>query len=168
MSLKIVHYPHRALLTKAEPVTEFNQELKDLVEGMYKVMAEQGGIGLAANQVDVLKRVIVVNIPSYAKLTLINPEITEVNGKAKTAEGCLSFPGIFQHVERPATISLKFQDTSGEWHELKDVTGLTAVCMQHEIDHLNGIVFTKRMSRLAANMTKKKMEKLNEKFILNT
>ena len=168
MSLQIVHYPHKALLTRAEEVTEFDQSLKDLVKSMEELMSTQGGIGLAANQVNILKRVIVVNIPDVCKLTLINPEIVSSNGKDKIIEGCLSFPTVFAHVQRPSIISIKFQDTDGKHHEAKDITGLVAVCIQHEIDHLNGIVFTQRMSRLNSSITKKKMEKMNEKFILNT
>jgi peptide deformylase len=114
------------------------------------------GIGLAANQVNVLKRIIVINIDK--PYTLINPEITSREGKFKFKEGCLSFPSIFEDIERAQKIEVKAQDENGDPFSFV-AEDLLAVCIQHEIDHLDGIVFTRRMSRIKAGFILKKILK---------
>lgn len=159
--LQIVEWPAKVLETKASLVTVFDDELKQFVQNMFQTMMSSKGIGLAANQVNDLRRVIVMDIPhndhrhSYI---LINPEIIKREGKFKFKEGCLSFPEIFEDVERSEKVTVKAQNDDGVSFEL-EAEGLLAVCIQHEIDHLDGIVFTKRMSRLKAGIINKKMLK---------
>ena len=123
---------------------------------MHETMKLSRGIGLAANQVNVLKRIIVINIDK--PYTLINPEITSREGKFKFKEGCLSFPSIFEDIERAQKIEVKAQDENGDSFSLV-AEDLLAVCIQHEIDHLDGIVFTRRMSRIKAGFILKKILK---------
>jgi len=168
---KIVEYPARVLETKAKEVLDFNQDLKTLVKDMIETMEDSKGIGLAANQIDILKRVLVIRIPWSEKdeekrqdwhdktWVIINPKILEVSRKkTRYQEGCLSFPGMFDFVERPETVKISAQDEDGKPFELT-ADGLFAICIQHEIDHLDGIVFFRRMSRLKAARIKKKIEK---------
>ena len=153
MILPIITYPAEVLETVAEPVTEFDSELNTLVHDMLETMKSADGIGLAANQVNVLRRVIVIHIPYvlgkkefwHDKVhVLINPEITyQSDEMINFKEGCLSFPGITEDVDRHANIELKAQDVFGNEFKLK-ANGLFSICVQHEIDHLNGIVFTER------------------------
>jgi peptide deformylase len=175
--LKIIEWPEKVLLTKAEDVKDFDQSLVRFVADMHETMASSGGIGLAANQVAVLKRVIVINIPwenRYSDqeeekgeeqkwwhnkpFTIINPKITKKNGKTRYMEGCLSFPEMYDFVERADVITVSFFDELGKQHEI-EADGLFSICLQHEIDHLDGIVFVDRMSRLKASTIKKKMMK---------
>jgi peptide deformylase len=161
MYLSILTWPAKALETKASLVEVFDDELKQFVDNMFHAMRDSKGIGLAANQVGSLRRVIIMDIPhgdhshSY---TFINPEIITKEGTFKFKEGCLSFPHIFENVDRAEKITVKAQNISGEFFEL-EAEGLFAVCIQHEIDHLDGIVFTKRMSRLKADIVNRKMLK---------
>ena len=172
--LDVVVWPAKVLETRANEVTVFDAELKQFVTDMFETMAASQGIGLAANQVGQLRRVITIEIPSAGgryedqepaekkewwhdkKFTLINPVITKKQGKYKFQEGCLSFPEIFEFVERAAEVWVTAQDENGKSYEIH-ANGLFAVCLQHEIDHIDGIVFFNRMSRLKANMVKKKM-----------
>lgn len=166
--MKVVTYPATILKKSLSPVTEFNEELKQLVEDMFNIMKTQGGIGLAANQVGIDKRVIVVCVPkapgeedrpyNEKPIALVNPEIVDANGKAKYTEGCLSFPGIFETVDRHEKVHVKAFSITGEPMEIQ-ADGLMSICLQHEIDHLNGIVFTDRMSRLKSGVVKKKLAK---------
>lgn len=170
--LSVVEWPAKVLETPAKPVEVFDEKLKQFVADMYETMDSAGGIGLAANQVDSLQRVIVMNIPWHApeegeepeekrpwhdkNFTLINPKITKKDGKTKYLEGCLSFPQQYDYVQRAKTIEVSYQDDAGNEHTL-EADGLFAICIQHEIDHIDGIVFISRMSRLKAGMIKKKM-----------
>jgi peptide deformylase len=172
MILDVVVYPDKVLETRAEEVTEFDDDLRKFVADMHETMHQAGGIGLASNQVGVLKRVITMNIPydgdRYEKTeekredwhdqayTLINPRITKKSGKFKFQEGCLSFPEIFEVVERAEEVWVTAQDEFGKEYELHG-KGIFAVCIQHEIDHIDGIVFISRMSRLKAGIVRKKL-----------
>jgi peptide deformylase len=161
MFLPIITWPAKVLETKASLVEVFDDELKQFVENMFDTMKDSKGIGLAANQVGSLRRVIVIDIPhnnhSHSH-TFINPEIIKKEGSFKFKEACLSFPQIFESIDRSEKVTVRAQNIFGEFFEL-EAEGLFAVCIQHEIDHLDGIVFTKRMSRLKADIVNRKMLK---------
>lgn len=162
----ILHYPDPRLRNKALPVTEFNAELKVLIDDMFETMYHDQGIGLAATQINVPQRVIVMDIDkeSNGKQYFINPEIIAHEGKEKMKEGCLSVPEIWEYVERAEKIRLKAQDINGKTIEL-DADGLFAVCIQHEIDHLDGKLFIDYLSPLKLSLVKDKMEKIKKKLL---
>jgi peptide deformylase len=143
----ILEYPDPRLRTRAQPVTVFDAALGTLVEDMLETMYAAPGIGLAATQVDVHKRLVVIDLSDErnAPLVLINPEITERAGEAKTEEGCLSVPGIFDEIKRATRIRLRSQDRNGLLSET-EYTDLHAVCIQHEMDHLEGKLFVDYLS----------------------
>lgn len=170
----ILIHPHPHLRLTAKPVTEFSDRLADIAERMFATMYEARGIGLAATQVDIHERIVVMDVPTYhiddngvetdeiassTKLVLINPEI--VSGSAEKSvyqEGCLSLPGQYADVERPARIRYRYQDLGGAVIE-DDASGLLGVCIQHEIDHLNGVLFIDHLSRLKRERLEKKLAK---------
>ncbi len=174
--LKVLEYPAKVLLTKSPEVDVFDADLKKFVKDMHDTMEDANGIGLAANQVGALKRVLTIFIPHQdnryeddeplepkmgwhdKKFTFINPKITKKQGKVRFQEGCLSFPEIFENVDRAADVWVDAFDENGKEFSVH-ATGLFSICLQHEIDHLDGIVFTDRMSRLKQSMVKKKMQK---------
>lgn len=141
------------LYKKCRPVTAFNARLHQLLDDMADTLKEANGVGLAAPQVGVLRRVVLVietNVPEGESdyiIELINPEIIETSGVQNGAEGCLSVPGEYGLVERPMNVKVRAQDRNGDWFEVEG-TGLTARCFCHEIDHLDGIVFTSRCERM--------------------
>jgi peptide deformylase len=163
MILKIVKYPDPVLLKPGEPVTEFNDELRKLVADMFETTYVSEGIGLAAPQVGVSKRLAVIDVSQgkdpNERLALINPEIILHEGKQYEMEGCLSFPEIFEKVQRAATVRVRAQDEYGNWFE-RDGENLLSRCLQHEIDHVDGTVFLFRMSALKRNMCLRKIHKL--------
>lgn len=163
--LKIVKYPAPVLLEVGKPVTEFNAELKTLVADMFETMYEAKGVGLAAPQIAESKRLFVMDCSSgeddSQKIAVINPEIVHVEGEQIGEEGCLSFPGIFQKIQRSLRTIVRAQDVSGDWFEL-DGTELTARCLLHETDHCDGIVFLDRMTPLKREMAKRKIKKLQK------
>lgn len=163
--LKIVKYPAPVLLEVGKPVTQFNAELKTLVTDMFDTMYEAKGVGLAAPQIAESKRIFVMDCSSgedeSQKIAMINPEIIHVEGEQIGEEGCLSFPGIFQKIQRSLRTIVRAQDVSGNWFEL-DGTELTARCMLHETDHCDGIVFLDRMTPLKREMAKRKIKKLQK------
>ncbi len=131
---------------KCRPVTDFNQKLCDLLDDMAQTMYKAEGVGLAAPQVGMLRRLFVIDVGNGI-LEFINPEILETSGEQNGAEGCLSFPGEYGLVERPNHVKVRAQNRKGEWFEMEgDALFARAVC--HEYDHLDGIVFKDRMSRL--------------------
>jgi len=158
--LTILEYPNPRLRIKAEPVTEVDKALQQLVADMFETMYAAPGIGLAATQVDVHKRVLVMDVSEDQSLPmcLINPEIVEANGKEVSDEGCLSVPGIYEGVERASSIRVKAMDEKGESFEL-EADGLLAVCIQHEMDHLEGKLFVDYLSELKRQRLKKKLLK---------
>ncbi len=141
----IVYEGEDVLLKKARPITVFDEKLATLAADMLETMHAKDGIGLAANQIGLLRRIFVMDLqdeeaPEDSPQVFINPEILEQEGSQTYLEGCLSLPGLYGYVERPAWLKLHFQDLEGVTHEL-EARGLAAVCIAHEIDHLNGILF---------------------------
>ena len=163
MILKIVKYPEPILSQPGEPVTEFNAELRKLVADMFETTYANQGIGLAAPQVGVSKRVTVIDLSMGKnpedKLVLINPEVISSEGKLYEEEGCLSFPDIREKVVRAAKVRIRAQDVRGKWFEM-DGDELLARCFQHEIDHLDGILFLFRMSSLKRSLNLRKIRKM--------
>jgi peptide deformylase len=161
--LKIVKYPEPVLSQPGEPVTEFNDELKKLVEDMFETMYASQGIGLAAPQVAVSKRVTVIDLSQgkdpEQKLVLVNPEIIFREGKQYEEEGCLSFPEIREKVQRASTVKVRAQDLDGKWFEM-DGEELLSRAFQHEIDHLDGMLFIFRMSSLKRDLVLRKIRKM--------
>ena len=141
------------LYKKCRPVTEFNPRLHQLLDDMRETLMDANGVGLAAPQVGVLRRAVLVietNVPEGEDeyvIELINPEILETSGEQDGAEGCLSVPGEYGLVKRPMNVKVRAQDRNGHWFEVEG-TGLTARCFCHEIDHLDGIVFTSKAERM--------------------
>ena len=156
----ILHFPDPRLRQIAEPVAEVNDEIRTLVNDMTETMYDAPGIGLAATQIDVHKRIIVMDIsPDRSSLlVLINPEIELGEGKQKMEEGCLSVPGIYEKVTRFEKIKVKALDKDGKPFEL-EAEDLLAVCVQHEIDHLDGKVFVDYLSPLKQQRIDKKLQK---------
>ncbi len=158
--LSILKYPDPRLNTVAEAVTKVNPRIRRLVGDMAQTMYAAPGIGLAAAQVDVHKCVIVIDI-SEAKdqlLVLINPEILESSGELECEEGCLSVPGVFEKVIRAEQVRVRAIDVNGNPFEF-DASDALAVCIQHEMDHLKGIVFVEYLSRLKQARIARKMRK---------
>ena len=158
--LKILHYPDPRLHTVAKPVTEFDDALRRLATDMAETMYAAPGIGLAATQVDRHIRMIVVDISEEKNrlITLVNPRIVMKEGEAVREEGCLSVPGIYDKVTRAEHIRVQARNPAGEPFEL-DAGGLLAVCIQHEIDHLDGKVFVEYLSRLKQTRIRHKLQK---------
>ena len=163
MKLKIVKFPEPVLSQPGEPVTEFNDELRRLVADMFDTTYASQGIGLAAPQVGVSRRVTVVDVSMGKdpddRLALINPEIISSEGKLYAEEGCLSFPDIREKVVRAAKVRIRAQDEHGKWFEM-DGEDLLARAFQHEIDHLDGVLFIFRMSALKKNLSLRKIRKM--------
>ena len=160
---KIVIEPDPILREKSTPLEKVDDELRKLLDDMLETMYAAPGIGLAAVQVGILKRLIVIDISKDKEkkkpLFLINPEIISRSKKTSTyEEGCLSLPGHFAEIERPAECQIKFINYEGKEKELK-ADGLLATCIQHEIDHLNGILFVDYLSKLKKDMIIKKLIK---------
>jgi peptide deformylase len=161
MSLRtILEFPDPRLRARALPVTRFDAELSQLIDDMFETMYAAPGIGLAAPQVDVQLRVLVIDISEERNqpLVLINPEILSREGVAVTEEGCLSVPGIFDEVQRAAKIRVRAHDRNGEAFE-RDFEGTLAVCVQHEMDHIEGKLFVDYLSDLKRERIRKKLEK---------
>lgn len=160
MLRQILHYPDPLLRRKAEPVAEVTEDVRALVSDMAETMYNAPGIGLAAVQIGVLKRVVVIDL-SEARNGLqvfVNPEIHESDGEQILEEGCLSVPGVFEPVARAGRIRVRALDRDGRPFEI-EATGLLATCIQHEIDHLDGKVFVDYLSRLKQQRIRKKLEK---------
>ena len=159
--LPILRFPDPRLTRVAEPVTEFDDRLKQLIDDMAETMYTAPGIGLAGPQVDVSLQVVVMDVPDSGKglMVLINPEILSIGSeKHVNREGCLSVPGIYDEVERSTQVHVRAQDVDGNFFEL-EAKGWLAVCVQHEIDHLNGFVFVDYLSPLKRNRIKTKLQK---------
>jgi len=160
---EIVKYPDPVLAKPGEPVTEFDDKLKILVEEMFESMYAAHGIGLAAPQIGLSKRITVIDV-NFKKdpadqLVLINPEIIEREGQQYEEEGCLSLPDIRDKVKRAAKVKVRAQNVEGEWFEIEGEE-LLSRAFQHEIDHLDGILFIDRLSRLKKDLTVRKIKKL--------
>jgi peptide deformylase len=158
--LDILHYPDARLHTVAEPVLVVDARIRKLIDDMAETMYAAPGIGLAATQVNVHERVIVIDISeTHDQLRVfINPEIIAQSGREESEEGCLSVPGIFDKVERAEQVTVRALDREGKPFELK-ADGLLAVCIQHEMDHLKGKVFVDYLSNLKRSRIKAKLAK---------
>ncbi|WP_414443446.1 peptide deformylase [Burkholderia sp. 22PA0106] len=164
--LNILHYPDKRLHKVAKPVAEVNDRIRRLVDDMAETMYDAPGIGLAATQVDVHERVIVMDTSEdkNALQVFINPEIIwSSDDKQVYEEGCLSVPGVYDEVERPDHVRVRALDRDGNAFEL-ECEGLLAVCIQHEMDHLLGRVFVQYLSPLKQNRIKSKMKKLEREM----
>lgn len=165
--MKIVHYPEPVLLTVGKPVIdeEFGVDLGRIVGNMFETMYDAGGVGLAAPQVGISKRFFVMDVPDDEgrpnRLAFINPEIVTVEGEQVGDEGCLSFPGLYQTVQREMRVIVRAQDLKGEQFEM-DLEKLAARCVLHETDHCDGIVFLDRMTVLKRQMAKRKIKRLQK------
>ncbi|MCX6640205.1 MAG: peptide deformylase [bacterium] len=158
-------YGDPVLRKKADPVVIFDDELKETAEGMYMAMLEADGIGLAAPQVNISKAFLVIGMPKeddeIERLFFANPEMLETGGETSYKEGCLSVPEISEEILRPEWIKLKYQDIEGN-EQILETDGLLARVLQHEIDHLNGILFVDRVSPIRKALLKRALKKLAE------
>ena len=164
-ALQILEFPDPRLRTVAEPVTDFDDNLKQLIKDMFETMYEAEGIGLAATQVNVHKRLLVIDLSENkdSPQVFINPEFEVIDDEeAEYDEGCLSVPGFYETVCRPKAIRIRAQDADGNPFE-QEATGLLAICVQHEIDHLNGKLFVDYLSTLKRNRIRHKLEKEHKK-----
>ncbi|MGB6449320.1 MAG: peptide deformylase [Steroidobacteraceae bacterium] len=158
--LTILEYPDPRLREKALPVTQFDEALGRLIDDMLQTMYAAPGIGLAATQVNIHRQVLVMDVSQERNepLVFVNPQILTREGAATTEEGCLSVPGIFDEVERAAKVRVRARDRSGEPFE-RDLDGSLAVCLQHEMDHLDGRLFVDYLSDLKRERIRKKLDK---------
>ncbi len=162
--LPIRYFPDDVLRQKCAPVTTFDESLRRYVADMAETMYAENGIGLASNQVGQTKRLLVMDVPRSTQdkspnfKAIINPEITERTGVQVFEEGCLSFPGITADVKRALFVTVKYQDISGVEHSER-LTGLEAVCLQHELDHLEGVTFVDYLSPLKRRLLLRDLKK---------
>ena len=160
--LKILIFPDPRLRTKAKPVQNIDGSIKELSDDMLETMYEGEGIGLAATQINVHKRIIVVDITKEKNepQVLINPEITKIIDPEKRAysEGCLSVPGFYEELKRPSSVEVSYQDLEGKMNT-QVISGLLSVVIQHEIDHLDGKIMVDSLSNLKREMIRKKLMK---------
>ena len=158
--LPILRFPDPRLKKVAQPVAQIDASIRKLVADMAETMYEAPGIGLAATQVDVHKRVVVIDVSEENNnlLAFINPTLEKCSGEQVGEEGCLSVPGIYDKVERAERVTIKYLDLDGKQRTM-EADGLLAVCIQHEIDHLNGIVFVDHLSQLKQGRIKSKLAK---------
>ena len=163
MIYQIVKFPDPVLQRPAEPVTVFGDELRSLVDDMFESMYAAHGIGLAAPQIGIAKRITVIDLSFQKtpeeKIALINPEIITSEGKLYEEEGCLSLPDIREKVSRAARVKIRAQDVEGNWVE-REAGDLLARAFQHEIDHLDGVLFIFRISALKRDFVLRKIRKL--------
>lgn len=159
--LEVLRFPDERLRTVAKPVDTFTPELQTIVDDMFETMYAEEGIGLAATQVDIHQRLIVIDVSEDREnpLVLINPEILESHGSTGIEEGCLSVPGARALVPRAEKVKIRAQDRHGEHFEL-EADDLLAICIQHEMDHLMGKLFVDYLSPLKRQRIRQKMEKM--------
>jgi len=171
MVREIIVYPNKILKEKSKEVESFDEELHTLLDDMYETMIEKKGVGLAAIQIAVPKRVFIVNIPIEEQdgaqpkentLEVINPEFLEMSGSTKYQEGCLSVPGYYEDVNRYKYVKLKYQDRFGNEHILEDDDFL-AIALQHEFEHLEGKLFVEKLSIIKRKKFEKEWKKRNSK-----
>jgi peptide deformylase len=158
--LNILEFPDPRLRTKAQPVERVDDELRQLIDDMFETMYAAPGIGLAATQVDVHQRLLVADVSAEKDQphVLINPEIIEKDGVEMTEEGCLSVPGFYEPVERAERIRVRALNRDGDTYEM-DAEGLLAVCIQHEMDHLEGKLFVDYLSEMKRQRIRKRLQK---------
>lgn len=161
--LEILEFPDPRLRNKAAPITTVDSKIQQLADDMLETMYDAPGIGLAATQINVAKRIVVIDVSEDKSqpLVFINPEIEVIGeGFEEMDEGCLSVPGFYETVQRPDHIKVRALDRNGEPFELED-DGMLAVCIQHEIDHLDGKLFVDYLSPLKRQRIRKKLEKIH-------
>jgi len=165
MILEILKYPDKRLRTVATPVENVNSEIKKQVKDMFETMYDAPGIGLAATQVNFHQRLIVVDVSEECNepICLINPEIVQKNGEIEWEEGCLSVPNYYESVKRANEIKVSALNELGQSFEI-EASEMLSVCIQHEMDHLNGILFVDHLSKLKQKRLKKKAEKQTKKL----
>ncbi len=158
--LPILRFPDPRLKKIAAPVAEIDDSVRSLIANMAETMYEAPGIGLAATQVDVHKQIVVIDVSEGRNelLALVNPRINDLQGQQEGEEGCLSVPGIYEKVERAERVTVHYQDGEGQ-HQTLHAEGLLAVCIQHELDHLNGKVFVDHLSQLKQARIRNKLAK---------
>lgn len=158
--LNILQYPDERLHTVAQPVAKIDERIQTLIQDMFETMYEARGIGLAATQVDVHERIVVMDLSKEKNepRVFINPVITHKNGETTYEEGCLSVPGIYDTVTRAEQVTVEALNEKGEAFTL-EADGLLAICIQHELDHLMGKVFVEHLSQLKQNRIKTKLKK---------
>ena len=164
----IVIYPDKRLKLISKEVTSFDEELHTLLDDMYDTMISKKGVGLAAIQIGVAQRVLIINIPEDESedatlnreetLEIINPVFTQKEGLCKHQEGCLSIPGVYEDIERAESITLEYQDRYGEKHTIEN-SDFLAIALQHEIDHLDGKVFIEKLSFIKRKKFEKEWKK---------
>jgi len=164
---EIIKLPDKRLRLKSEPVARIDSGIRKLVDDLFETMYDAPGIGLAAIQIGIAKRVITMDLSKKDEAeqpqVFINPEIAwAADETSKYEEGCLSIPEIYEEVERPAKVKVKYLDIDGKQHEI-EATGLLATCLQHEIDHTNGVLFIDHISRLKRDRIVKKFTKAAKK-----
>lgn len=162
--LDVIYYPDAPLTEKAAPVTAFDKKLDELVRDMFETMHAYQGVGLAAPQVGVSKRVFVLREPEGPEICLINPEIAEMEGREEGEEGCLSMPGIYAMVPRATRLVVRAQDVRGETIELEAADFLARI-IQHETDHLDGILFPERLDLITRQMALEEWAKAREELL---
>ena len=159
----ILLWPHPVLKQRARPVARVDSAVRTLVQDMFETMYAADGVGLAAPQVGVLQRVVVLDTshaqPGLGPLALVNPELVALSGATTYREGCLSLPGEFEEVDRAAEVAVRYLDVDGRPQELRG-DGLLAIAVQHELDHLEGTVFVDHVSRLKRELVRKRMVRL--------
>ena len=166
---EIIKFPDKRLRLVSEPVKRIDAGIRKLVEDMFETQYHAPGIGLAAIQVGVAKRVVTVDLSkkeeAHEPRVFINPEITWASEeKATREEGCLSIPEYYEDVERPVQVKVKYLDLDGKAHEV-EADGLFAICLQHEIDHINGVLFIDHISKLKRDRVIKKFSKAEKKKV---
>lgn len=157
--MNLLFYPNKALETKCLPVTEFNEDLNVLLDGMKLVMLNHNGLGLSANQVGVLLRVMVIKTNKGEIYELVNPKLIETDGEISLSEGCLSAPGIYIDIIRPTAVLIEYQDRSGEVKRVM-AEGIESRCFMHELDHLNGIFYFSKVNRQVRKVVQSKLKKI--------
>ena len=165
MILDILKYPDNRLRTVAKPVEIVNTEIKQQVKDMFETMYDAPGIGLAATQVNFHQRIIVIDVSDECNqpLCLINPEIIKKNGEIEWEEGCLSVPNYYESIKRANEIKVSALNQEGQTFKI-NANEVLAVCIQHEMDHLNGILFVDHLSKLKQKRLQKKAQKQTKKF----
>ena len=163
----ILIIPDPTLRLKCEPVTAIDASVRALIDDMFETMYDAPGIGLAAIQIGVTQRIVTMDLAKKDDpkdpLVFINPEITwSSEDKSVYEEGCLSIPDYYSEVERPSSVKVKYMDADGKTHEI-EADGLLATCLQHEIDHLNGVLFIDHISKLKRDMVMKKFKKAQKR-----
>lgn len=164
--LPILQFPDPRLKLVAKPVETFGADIEKIYTDMLETMYETQGIGLAATQVNIQQRILILDISldQTQPICMINPKLINAEGESNSEEGCLSFPGVFAKVKRSAKITVEYYNVKGE-RQMLDAEELTAVCIQHEIDHLNGITFYDHLSPLKQSMLRKKLDKMRDKAL---